>query len=213
MDNNRDPKYYSYLRQDLVDIVEGIGNKILEVGCGEGFTGSELKRIGKAKEVIGVEIFGPAAFKAKERLDKVIVGDIQVISLPFPDRYFDYIIFGDVLEHLSDPWSTLRKLKRYLSSSGFVIASIPNLTYWEILKDIIFLDKWEYVDSGILDRTHLRFFTRKSLIDLFQGSGLEIKELIHHIPPRFINKIGNLVTLGGLKRFFTAGYFIKARIK
>lgn len=213
MDNNRDPKYYSYLRQDLVDMVEGIGNKILEVGCGEGFTGSEFKRTGKAKEVIGVEIFEPAALKAKERLDKIIVGDIQVISLPYPDRYFDYIIFGDVLEHLSDPWGTLRKLKRYLSSSGFVIASIPNITYWEILKDMIFLDKWEYVDAGILDRTHLRFFTRKSLIDLFQGSGLEIKELIHHIPSRFINKIGNLVTLGGLKRFFTAGYFIKARIK
>lgn len=95
----------------------------------------------------------------------------------------------------------MRKLKRYLSSSGFAIASIPNITYWEIIKDMIFLDKCEYMDAEILDRTHLRFYTRKSLIDLIQGSGLEIKELIHHFPPRFINKIGNLDTLVGLKGF------------
>jgi len=208
---NKDVKYYSYLRQDLIDLVEGKGNKILDVGCGEGITGAELKRIGKAKEIVGVEVFEPVALKAKERLDKVIWGDIQRISLSYPEGYFDYIILGDVLEHFSDPWNTLKELKRYLSSSGFVIASIPNITYWEILKDLILFDRWEYVDAGILDRTHLRFFTKKSLIELFQGSGLVIKELIHHIPPRFINKLGVLVTLGGLKRFFTAGYLIKAR--
>jgi SAM-dependent methyltransferase len=208
---NLNTKYYSHLRQDLVDLVEGAENKILEIGCGEGITGGELKRVGKAKEVVGVEMFEPAALKAEERLDKIILGDIEVISLPYPDGYFDYIILGDVVEHLSDPWATLKQLKRYLSSTGFVIASIPNITYWKILKDLILFDKWEYVEEGILDRTHLRFFTKKSLIELFQGSGLLIKDLIPRTSPRFIIKLGIFVTLGWLKRFCTAGYLIKAR--
>lgn len=213
MERNENPKYYSYLRLELVDLIEGTGNKILEIGCGEGFTGAELKSTGKAKEVIGIEIFEPAAVKAKEKLDGVIVGDIQMMTLPYPEWYFDYIIFGDVLEHLSDPWSTLKRLRRHLSSSGFAVASIPNIAYWEILKDLIIFDKWAYIDAGILDRTHLRFFTRRSIIDLFQESGFDIVKLIHHTPPRSINRIGNLVTIGALRRFFTAGYFIKARIK
>ena len=205
--------YYSLIRHDLIQMIEGNGNKILDVGCGEGQTGWFLKKSGKAREVVGIELNEDAAKRAEGRLDKVIHGDVEKLALPFQTGYFDYIIFGDVLEHLSDPWNTLKRLKRHLSSSGFAVASIPNIAYWEILKDLIFFDKWAYIDAGILDRTHLRFFTEKSLIDLFEGSGFEIKELIHHIPPRFINKIGNLVTLGSLKRFFTAGYFIKARIK
>lgn len=213
MERNVNTKYYSHLRQDLIDLVEGRGNKILEIGCGEGITGGELKRIGKAKEVVGVEKFEPAALKAQERLDKIIVGDIQTISFPYPDGYFDYIILGDVLEHLFDPWDSLKQLKRYLSSSGFVIASIPNITYWKILRDLILFDKWEYVEEGILDRTHLRFFTKKSINELFEGSGLVIKELNRHASPRFIIKLVIFVTLGWLERFFSAGYLIKASRK
>jgi len=210
LERNKDLKYYSYLRQDLINLVEGRGNKILEIGCGEGITGAELKRISKAKEVVGVEVFEPAALKAEERLDQVIIGDIQVIPLPFSDGYFDYIVLGDVLEHLYDPWKTLKHLKTYLSSSGFIIASLPNISYWEILKDLILFDRWEYVEAGILDKTHLRFFTQRSLIKLFEESGLIIKKLIPQIPPRFINRFGISLTLGGFKRIFTAGYLIKA---
>ena len=213
MTRNKDIKYYSHLRQEIIALVEGEGNKILDIGCGEGITGAELKRVGRAKEVIGVEICEPVALKAKEILDNVIVGDFQTISLSYPEGFFDYIILGDVLEHLSDPWKTLKKLKRYLSSTGYIIASIPNISYWEVLKDLILFDRWNYVDAGILDETHLRFFTRKSIVELFESSGLIIIELIPHIPVCFVNKLGIIITLGSLKRFFTAGYLIKASKK
>ncbi|KPL04541.1 MAG: hypothetical protein AMJ90_00390 [candidate division Zixibacteria bacterium SM23_73_2] len=210
LERTKSTQYYSHLRQDLIDMIEGQRNKILDIGCGKGITGSELKRIGKAKEVVGVEKFEPAALEAKLKLDKVIVGDIQTELLPYTEGYFDYIILGDVLEHLLDPGDTLKKLKKYLSAKGFLIASIPNVSYWRILKDLIFFDKWEYVEEGILDKTHLRFFTKKSLIELFRESDLVIKDLIPNTSKRFISKLLIIFSLGLLNRFLTSGYLIKA---
>jgi 2-polyprenyl-3-methyl-5-hydroxy-6-metoxy-1,4-benzoquinol methylase len=206
--------YFNATRWTLIKFVEGSNNRILEVGCGSGNTGQALKKEGKAKEVIGVEIESEIAKEAGNKLDQVISGDIEVIDLPFEKEFFDYIIVADVLEHLRDPWETLINLKYYLKERGYVIASIPNIRNWRILRDLIFRGKWEYTKAGILDNTHLRFFTKKSIIELFKKNGYGELKII----PAFKVEVKksktyliNILTFGLLKEFLTAQYIIKAK--
>ncbi len=93
------------------------------------------------------------------------------------DVKVDCIVFNDVLEHTVDPWSVLRETKRHLNVGGCVVASIPNVRYLPVLIDLIFRSRWEYVDEGVLDRTHLRFFTRSTIEEMFASSGLKIARL------------------------------------
>jgi len=141
----------------------------------------------------------------------VIVGDIQVIHLPFPDGYFDYIVLGDGLEHLYNPWKTLNQLKGYLSSSGFIIASIPNISYWEILKDLILFNRWEYQEEGILDKAHLRFFTKRSMVEMMNKAGFEVESIVARRSLGIKAKLFNLFTLEIFRKFFESAYIIKGR--
>jgi ubiquinone/menaquinone biosynthesis C-methylase UbiE len=203
--------YYSLIRHDLIQMIEGNNNKILEVGCGDGQTGWALKKSGKAKEVVGIELVEGPAKRAEKRLDKVIQGDVEEITLPFHPEYFDYIIMGDVIEHLIDPWSTLKKMSQFLSSRGYLIASIPNISYWKVLADLILLDKWEYQPAGILDKTHLRFFTRGTISKMFTECGFKIELIVSVGSTRTITRLLNLITFNMLRRFFVAKYLIKAK--
>jgi SAM-dependent methyltransferase len=203
--------YYSHVREDLINLISGKDNRILDIGCGVGETGKMLKKMGKAKEVVGIEMQEEIALKAKEQLDKVICGDIEKMVLPFEDEYFDYIIMGDVIEHLIDPWETIRKLRRYLSESGYLLASTPNIAYWRVLRDLVVFDMWEYQKAGILDNCHLRFFTRKTILKLFEETGYEVRSMLPGRSNTFKFRIFNFLTMGILKRFFALGYLIKAQ--
>jgi len=203
--------YYSLIRHDLIHMIEGKGNKILDVGCGEGQTGWFLKKSGKAREVVGIELNEDVAKRAEGRLDKVIHGDVEKIILPFQLEYFDYIIMGDVIEHLIDPWSTLKKMSQFLSPRGYLIASIPNINYWKVLADLILLDKWEYQPAGILDKTHLRFFTRGTISKMFTECGFRIELIVSAGSTRTITRLLNLITFNLSSKFFTAKYFVKTK--
>jgi 2-polyprenyl-3-methyl-5-hydroxy-6-metoxy-1,4-benzoquinol methylase len=202
--------YYSHERSDLLRLLPANAKleTVLDVGCGCGATGQYLKNHLTAKQVVGVEMNPAMAQQAQAILDQVIIGDLQQIDLPFEPGYFDCIICADVLEHLYDPWSALTRLSRYLTDEGYLLLSVPNVQHWSMILKLL-VGRWEYRDEGILDCTHLRFFTRTSLRDLIQRAGFQIEKMhgVMGTEVRFIN----FVTLGILSNFLAFHYFVLAR--
>jgi len=147
---------------------------ILEVGCHTGSLGKALTK--RRNRVWGVEINRNAANNAKPFYEKVLVGDIEDDNLwnAIAQR-FDVILFLDVLEHLVDPWNILIKSKELLNAEGFILISIPNVAFYAIRRNLLF-GRFDYRKSGILDRTHLRFFTFFSAQKLIQDCGYGIQE-------------------------------------
>lgn len=146
--------------------------RILDVGCASGQFGRALKA-NRNIEVWGVEPIEMAAREAEENLDRVICGYFDE-QANLPIAYFDAVIFNDSLEHFPDEYPPLRLAQTLLKPGGVVIVSLPNFRYLENIKHILFEKDFEYRDAGILDRTHLRFFTRKSMQRLFENAGFEI---------------------------------------
>lgn len=164
--------YYRRERPDLLALVPPHARRILDVGCGEGALGARLAAALGA-EVHGIERHAPAAAAARRVLASVIEGDAATATIPFPEGAFDCLVYGDVLEHMADPWTLLRSHVRFLRRGGTVVASVPNVRHLSVVLPLLFAGRFEYEDEGILDRTHLRFFTRRSFVDLLAGAGLE----------------------------------------
>ena len=210
MSFTKQKKYYSHERSDLLDLLPANMKleKVLDVGCGSGATGQYLKNYLQAKEVAGIEMNADMAKQAKTILDRVIVGDIQQIELPFDQHYFDCIICADILEHLYDPWSILFKLKNYLKNTGCLLLSVPNIQHWSIIARLL-AGKWYYQDEGILDNTHIRFFTRKSLGGLIERCGFQIEKISGAMGKE--TRLVNCLTLGLFSNFLSFRYFVLAR--
>lgn len=163
--------YYSDPRPDIRALIDAQGARVLDVGCGAATLASTLKSDGAAY-VAGIELNGPAAELARPRLDRLVEGSVVDVELPFETHSFDYLIFADVLEHLADPHAALRRCLPFLRPGGNVIISVPNWRFYSVLLRLIF-DRWEYTDSGVRDRTHLRVFTRRTLLNFLHEAGLE----------------------------------------
>jgi 2-polyprenyl-3-methyl-5-hydroxy-6-metoxy-1,4-benzoquinol methylase len=167
--------YYSFVRTMLKPYVPTNLEKVLDIGCGEGDFGRMLKDKMGASEVWGVEYFEDAAINAKNNLDKVLHSKIEDAINQLPDNYFDCIFFNDVLEHLIDPYSVLEKIKSKCKANGSVVASIPNILNFENLYLVLKNQDWEYKPFGIMDKTHLRFFTKKSVNRMFLEAGYNVE--------------------------------------
>lgn len=208
-------KYYSYSRPEIIKLVPLSVKKVLDIGCGEGLFLSSLKKRSQI-ETWGVEINHDASVVAKINADKIIEGDICNIIDYLPESYFDCVVFNDILEHLVDPYSILEKIKAKLNKDGIVICSIPNIRYFDVLIDLLFKKQWKYEDSGVLDRTHLRFFTKKSIIDMFDDLGYEIIKIegIHRVKMWKLILI-NMLTLGFFKDsvYIQFACIVKPKIK
>jgi GT2 family glycosyltransferase/Flp pilus assembly protein TadD len=126
--------------------------------------------------VWGIEPVEHAARDARTKLDRVITSKAEDALAELPDGYFDVMVCADVLEHMQDPAAFLAQARNKLSLRGEVVASIPNVRHWSVLVDLL-EGRWDYQDAGILDRTHLRFFTRKSILELFGNAGLVVTGL------------------------------------
>lgn len=179
VDNNlldKPEDYFSLARAEMLKYIPENARTILDVGCGEGLFGRGIKQKRNA-EVWGVELDTIAAEKARDNIDKVINGDVFLIFDSLPDHYFDCIVFNDVLEHLIDPYSLLLKMKSKLSKEGVIVCSIPNLRYFYKFRDFLLSKDWKYEEEGIFDRTHLRFFTFKSIINMFNSLDYEILKI------------------------------------
>ncbi len=168
-------RYYAEPRPEIRALVSAPGARVLDIGCGEGALGASLKADGAAF-VAGIELHGPAAVAARERLDVLVEGSATDAELPFNDESFDYLVFADVLEHVADPDAVLQRCMPLLRPSGRVIVSVPNWRFYSVLLRLVF-DRWAYTDSGVRDRTHLRVFTRRSLEEFLRRNGLELQHL------------------------------------
>jgi len=169
-------------RREMLQFVPSSAESILDVGCSHGLFGSVLRAYNPAWELTGIEPDPRAARDAVDKYDTVVQG-LYPEDMP-TDHRFDCIIFNDVLEHVVDPWTMLRQSKELLESDGTIVASIPNVRYVIVVRNLLFRGRWDYTDWGILDRTHLRFFTRTSIEDLFTSTGFEIQSLTPINPVR-----------------------------
>jgi 2-polyprenyl-3-methyl-5-hydroxy-6-metoxy-1,4-benzoquinol methylase len=172
-------KYYAGSRPDLRDMIPLPARRTLDVGCGAGALGAALKADRPGIEAVGIEVFTEAADLAETRLDRVLRLDLQGLTeLPYDHGYFDAMTFGDVLEHMQDPHGLLRTLKRYLAPDGVIICSIPNVKHWSVVGNLLINDQWQYADSGLLDRTHVHFFTITEIGQMLDEVGFAVSDLV-----------------------------------
>ncbi|MFT6875371.1 MAG: 2-polyprenyl-3-methyl-5-hydroxy-6-metoxy-1,4-benzoquinol methylase [Granulosicoccus sp.] len=162
--------YYQATRPELLPYFPQDGKTVLDVGCGEGWFGDGLKRTFGA-EVWGVDISEASIAIAENNLDKALLADVTTNLELLPDSYFDIIYFNDVLEHMVDPYTLLSNISAKLSDNGIVVASIPNIMHHKVLWNLIFKHDFRYENAGVMDETHLRWFTRKSMMRLFSDAG------------------------------------------
>lgn len=213
--------YYQEARPEIQALVLAPGARILDVGCAAGELGLALKQAG-AVEVVGVELSEQAAAQARAKLDQVFQGNVEELELPLEAEHFDYVIFADLLEHTVDPWQVLANYSRFLKPGGCVIASLPNVRFHAVIARLIF-NRWGYSDRGILDSTHLRFFTLPTMREMFERAGLRVERVQHKYrlieDQRRIGRVGAVVSrlfcrfLAPLpwRHFFTHQYIIVAR--
>jgi 2-polyprenyl-3-methyl-5-hydroxy-6-metoxy-1,4-benzoquinol methylase len=201
--------YYSQIKDWMLPMIKDGPNVIMDLGCASGVLGERLIEVGKAKTMYGVEMFESAAQKAAKTYVKVHVGDAEAMKFDY-DTIFDYVTCGDILEHLKDPYTMVSNIYKWLKPGGEIFVCLPNVRNYHVLIDLIFRGKWEYVSAGIMDRTHLRFFTRSSLQTLVRGGGFEVCH--HHMlvegPKKtFFNKL----TFGAFDEFLAAQTFCRGR--
>ncbi len=204
--SSRPAVYYQQSRSDMLRYIPRDVKRTLEMGCACGNFSEQIKtRFGA--ECWGIEINQEAGKAAAAKLDKVIIADAGRCLDDIPDNYFDCIICNDFLEHLADPYSLLVGLKDKFTDSGILVASFPNIRYWRILFELVIYGNWDYKDWGILDRTHLRFFTYKSLQKMFPKLGYELLT-IESLPPNptFTSRVVKFVNILLLNKFEDTRY-------
>ncbi|MDP8217458.1 MAG: class I SAM-dependent methyltransferase [Candidatus Theseobacter exili] len=202
--------YFSCERNDIISMIPESSIHILDIGCGFGEMGKKLKER-RNVEIIGVEKDEKAAKRARNCLDDVISGDIEKLKLPYKEGYFDCIIYGDILEHLIDPWQIVKEHVYYLKNGGYCIASIPNISHYKIIQSLI-KNRWDYLKAGILDKTHLRFFTKNSIYSLFYDAGYMIEETRDVLRASKVKKMINLILGRSVQYLFVEQYIIRGKI-
>jgi len=152
--------YYKNNRKEMIPVLPQQYSRVLEIGCGEG---SFLENLSQDCEFWGVEPDGASARIAAEKIDTILIGTYEEMYDDIPDNYFDLVICNDVIEHFVDHDKFFQSIKRKFKKNGCLVASIPNVRFIKNLNELLIKKDWEYKNDGILDRTHLRFFTEKSL--------------------------------------------------
>ena len=168
------PAYYQQQRHDMRAYLPENPRRVLEVGCGEGGFSAGIQG---AAEKWGIEPNPVAAGVAAGRLDRVLTGRFDDVAGALPRGYFDLIVCNDVIEHMEDHDRFLRDIRAHIAEGGVLVGSVPNMRNYKVLFDLLFLKDWRYQDSGIMDRTHLRWFTKTGLHRSLSESGYDIEIL------------------------------------
>lgn len=206
----KDEMYFDNLRIGILPLLPENIDKVLEIGAGKGATLAFIQAHWESVKTVAVEPFPEAASTARRHVDVVLDKSIEDLTADdFVDAPFDLILCLDVLEHLQDPWTEVEKLTKLLAPGGRIIASIPNVSHYSCLFPLLLKNQWTLKDSGILDRTHLRFFVQKTAIELMTCAGLGVVDVVPNIKwvknrASFVNKL----TLGFFERFLTLQYYV-----
>jgi len=150
-------------------------DKVLEVGCG---AGAFWQSLGLASQVWGIEPVAAAAQAAAKRVARVLQGTYEDVADQIPESYFDLIVCNDVIEHMVDHERFLCSVHEKLRPGGYLVGSVPNLRNYRVLYELLVRRDWQYTDVGIMDRTHLRFYTEKSLRRTLTMHGFEVEVLV-----------------------------------
>lgn len=164
---------------DLLGLIPANASRIVEVGCSSGALAREFLKLHPLCEYIGIELDPEYAELARKHCSRVLVGSVEHVEEQLFSElvHIDCWVFGDVLEHLYDPWSVLRRVRRTLAANGSVVACIPNLQHWSVQAKLN-LGHFNYEDIGLMDRTHIRWFTKKTMDQLFQSTGFYIADSV-----------------------------------
>ena len=215
-----DVNYYDWPRGEVISLLES--NKpqeplenVLEIGCGSGNTASLLKEKLDIRNYFGIELNAEAAEKAGKIMTMAYALDIENLirkneQHEILNHQYDLVLVLDVLEHLQDPWLVLKTINKWLTPGGKIIASIPNSGNWYVVKKLL-NNRFEYEDRGLLDKTHLRFFTLHTIENMFAQAGLKITALTD-TNDLFIPKIRffNTITFGLFRKQFIRQYILIA---
>lgn len=167
--------YFAHVREDIISQLNGPVGHILEVGAGGCGTIVEIKKRGLAREVTAAELFKiENSLQNSPLIDNFMTLDLNSQVNLLPDHKYEVIIAADVLEHLLDPWTVLRDLSKKLLPGGKMIISLPNIRNLKTMKSVFYSGSFAYVEEGVLDRTHLRFFCYRDMKRLIEGAGLSI---------------------------------------
>ncbi|MFO1316708.1 MAG: class I SAM-dependent methyltransferase [Burkholderiales bacterium] len=174
-----------HVQKGLVDLLDRPPRTVLDVGCYCGATGALIRQRWPQAAVVGIEPLAEAAAIAATRIDRVVVGkfeDIDHAAEGLTPGSFDVIVLADVLEHMYNPWRALTHLRRLLADGGVVLASIPNVRNLGLILSLVG-GHWTYAGGGLLDVTHIRFFTLAEIRKLFAETGFEIEHVEHNVDP------------------------------
>ena len=157
----------------------GTGKRVLDVGCSSGYLSAPLAERGNT--VVGIELDPAAAREAEAYCERVVVGDLETMELPFEPGSFDVVLLGDVIEHLRDPVGALARLRPLLRPGGRLVLSTPNVANWAMRLSLLG-GRWRYTDRGILDRTHTHLFTRATLREALERAGYTVDRIDFSAP-------------------------------
>jgi glycosyltransferase involved in cell wall biosynthesis len=172
--------YPDHANNDLLERIPLSARTVLDVGCNTGALGAAFRRLSPRALLLGIESNPAAAELAAQRLDQVAVSDVEQNPMPFTlDRPLDCIVYGDIIEHLREPWAVLRRHAEVLSDDGVMLICVPNMQHWSFA-DRLLRGTWKYEPSGLLDETHLRWFSLETMREGLQAVGL----VPHDVSPR-----------------------------
>jgi 2-polyprenyl-3-methyl-5-hydroxy-6-metoxy-1,4-benzoquinol methylase len=198
--------YFEHSRQEIAPLLPAAPGRVLEVGCSSGATLAWLRARWPAAETVGVDGYEPIRDVLAQNADTAI---IQNLEAPLPELgRFDLVLALDILEHLTDPATVLQGLVSRLNPGGSVIVSVPNVGHVSILADLLLRRRFQYQDAGILDRTHLRFFTEESAVGLMNAAGLVVQQGVVNGPSGRKSKLFNTLTLGLFRHYFAKQYIM-----
>lgn len=187
MDDSEIAEYYSAERPELLAFLRPHGpfGTALDIGCAAGVLGKSLQDEGIVASCDGVELNAEAARLAGTRLRRVWNGSLESVAEDIPWPQYDLVILADVLEHLVDPWAALRLLHIRCAPGCRLLLSVPNVRHYKVSMPLLFRGEFRYADSGIMDRTHLHFFTRNSLEETVRTCGWTARALGSHMKRRY----------------------------
>lgn len=205
--------YFAHARKEIEPLLPKKCGRVLEIGCGSGATLGWLRQNHQAVRTVGIEIAETAAVQARVFADEVHCLDFERHDLPGDEQTFDLVLCLDVLEHMVNPWAVVDRLAtRYLATGGTLIVSLPNVRHYSVVLPLLLGGRWNYEDAGLLDRTHLRFFTKATAKALLSHSQFgPVSCTATGFDGWSAKRVMNTMTLGIFQELVTYQYFLATR--